>query len=77
MQAAVASSTINTSAAGPVLFPKIGPQRFKTIVLASLADDILDATLLLVYEKRFRPEEMWHAPRSNASRPRPTVRSTR
>ena len=28
----------------------------------ALADGILDAALLLVYEKRFRPEEKWHAP---------------
>ena len=46
----------------PVLFPKSGPERWKTLVLASLADGILDAALLLVYEKRFRPEERWHAP---------------
>ena len=29
---------------------------------APVADGILDAALLLVYEKRFRPEEKWHAP---------------
>ncbi|RTL62745.1 MAG: glutathione S-transferase, partial [Hyphomicrobiales bacterium] len=34
----------------------------KTLVLGALADGILDAALLLVYEKRFRPEEKWHAP---------------
>src|SRR5262245_26105243 len=46
----------------PVLFPKSGPERWKTLVLASLADGVLDAALLLVYEKRFRPEEKWHTP---------------
>jgi glutathione S-transferase len=46
----------------PVLFPKSGPERWKTLVLGSLADGILDAALLLVYEKRFRPEDKWHAP---------------
>jgi glutathione S-transferase len=46
----------------PVLFPKSGPERWKTLVLGSLADGILDAALQLVYEKRFRPEEKWHAP---------------
>ena len=46
----------------PVLFPKSGPERWKTLVLGSLADGILDAALLLVYENRFRPEEKWHAP---------------
>src|SRR5262249_13032441 len=38
------------------------PERWKTLVLGSVADGILDAALLLVYEKRFRPEEKWHAP---------------
>ena len=46
----------------PVLFPKSGPERRKTITLGALADGILDAALLLVYEKRFRPEEKWHEP---------------
>ena len=46
----------------PVLFPKTGPERWNTLVLASLADGILEAALLLVYEKRFRPEDKWHAP---------------
>lgn len=42
----------------PVLFPS-GPQRFQTLTLAALGDGILDAALLLVYEKRFRPEDKW------------------
>jgi glutathione S-transferase len=46
----------------PVLFPKGGVERIKTLTLGALADGILDAALLLVYEKRFRPEEKWHAP---------------
>ena len=46
----------------PVLFPKGGPERWNTLVLAALADGILEAALLLVYEKRFRPEDKWHAP---------------
>jgi glutathione S-transferase len=44
----------------PVLFPKSGPERWRTLTLGSLADGILDAALLLVYEKRFRPEDKWH-----------------
>jgi glutathione S-transferase len=31
--------------------------RFKTLRLQAVADGLLDASLLLVYEKRFRPEE--------------------
>ncbi len=46
----------------PVLLPKSGVERIKTLTLGALADGILDAALLLVYEKRFRPEEKWHQP---------------
>ena len=53
---------LDSLAPSPVLFPKSGPERWKTLVLGSLADGILDAALLLVYEKRFRPEDKWHAP---------------
>jgi glutathione S-transferase len=53
---------LDSLAPSPVLFPKGGAERWKTLVLGSLADGILDAALLLVYEKRFRPEEKWHAP---------------
>lgn len=42
---------------GPDLFPRSGPERWKTLTLASLADGMIDAALLLVYEKRFRPED--------------------
>jgi glutathione S-transferase len=52
---------LDSLAPAPVLFPNGGPERWKTLVLGSLADGILDAALLLVYEKRFRPEEKWHA----------------
>jgi glutathione S-transferase len=53
---------LDSLAPSPVLFPKSGQERWETLVLGSLADGILDAALLLVYEKRFRPEEMRHAP---------------
>jgi glutathione S-transferase len=53
---------LDSLAPSPVLFPRSGPERFKTLTLGALADGILDAALLLVYEKRFRPEQLWHAP---------------
>jgi glutathione S-transferase len=53
---------LDSLAPAPVLFPKGGVERVRTLTLASLADGILDAALLLVYEKRFRPEPLWHAP---------------
>lgn len=43
----------------PRLFPAAGPERFRTLTLAALADGILDAALLLVYEKRYRPADKW------------------
>lgn len=43
----------------PRLFPANGAERFNTLTLGALGDGILDAALLLVYEKRFRPEDKW------------------
>jgi glutathione S-transferase len=53
---------LDTLAPAPLLFPERGPERWNALTLAALADGILDGALLLVYEKRFRPEEKWHAP---------------
>ncbi len=53
---------LDSLAPAPVLFPRGGVERVRTLTLAALADGILDAALLLVYEKRFRPEDKWHAP---------------
>jgi len=41
------------------LFPSGGAERFNTLTLGALGDGILDAALLLVYEKRYRPEDKW------------------
>ena len=46
---------------GEMCFERFGvgrTDRFRTLTLGSLADGILDAALLLVYEGRFRPENM-------------------
>jgi glutathione S-transferase len=48
---------LDATGSGPVLFPRSGAERWKTLTLGSLADGMLDAALLLVYEKRFRPED--------------------
>ncbi len=53
---------LDSLAPAPVLFPKAGPERWDTLIRAALGDGVLEAALLLVYEKRFRPENMWHAP---------------
>ena len=38
------------------LLPLRGPARFKALTLARLADGIMDASILIVYENRFRPD---------------------
>lgn len=48
---------LDATGSGPVLLAKAGAERWTTLTLAALADGILDAALLLVYEKRFRPED--------------------
>jgi glutathione S-transferase len=53
---------LDSLAPTPVLFPKGGVERIKTLTLGALADGILEAALMLVYEKRYRPEEKVHAP---------------
>lgn len=53
---------LDTLSATPRLFPAAGPERFRTLTLAALADGIMEASVLVVYEGRFRPKEMWHQP---------------
>ena len=45
---------------GQTVFPA-GMARFAALRLAALADGIMEAALLLVYEKRLRPESAWNA----------------
>lgn len=47
---------LDSLAPTPVLFPKAGAERWRTLTLGALGDGILDAAILLVYESRFRPE---------------------
>jgi glutathione S-transferase len=44
------------------LVPLRGPARFKALTLSRLADGIMDASILVVYENRFRPD-LPHSPR--------------
>lgn len=41
----------------PRLIPPAGRERFACLTRAALADGMLDAAVLIVYESRFRPEE--------------------
>src|SRR6218665_3626464 len=43
--------------AGEPLIPRDGPSRWRRLTLASLADALLDAALLIRYETVLRPEE--------------------
>jgi glutathione S-transferase len=47
--------------AGGALFPA-GEARWSALRLQAEADGVLDAGVIQVYEKRYRPEEKWHQP---------------
>jgi len=49
-------------AGGGKIIPRDAAARFATLRLQALCDGILDASLLQVYEKRYRPETLWHQP---------------
>lgn len=48
---------LDSQVALPVTFPGDGQARWQMLTRASMADGILDAALLLVYEGRYRPED--------------------
>lgn len=52
---------LDSLAGGGKIIPRDGKARWDTLRLHAIADGIMDAALLLVYEKRFRPEENWVA----------------
>jgi glutathione S-transferase len=49
---------LDAQVATNVLFPGEGARRWQTLTLGALADGIIDAAILLVYESRYRPENM-------------------
>jgi glutathione S-transferase len=50
---------LDSLAPTPVLFPQSGRERFLTLRLGALCDGMMEAAILVIYEKRFRPEEKW------------------
>lgn len=56
---AVICEYLDAQAPAPVLFPADPAKRWPVLVQSALGDGILDAAILLVYEKRFRPENKW------------------
>ena len=49
---------LDSIGSGPLLVPREGAARWNTLTRASLADGLIEAALLQVYEGRFRPENM-------------------
>lgn len=52
---------LDAMAGGGRIIPREGNARWDVLRLHAIADGIMDAALLLVYEKRFRPKEHWVA----------------
>ncbi len=52
---------LDARAGGGKILPREGTPRWDALRLHAIADGIMDAALLQVYEKRFRPEEHWVA----------------
>ena len=52
---------LDTLAGSGKILPREGKARWDVLQLHAIADGIMDAALLQVYEKRFRPEELWFA----------------
>jgi glutathione S-transferase len=51
---------LDTVAGGGRIIPKETDARFEELRLAALADGVLDAAILIVYEGRFRPDQTPH-----------------
>lgn len=49
---------LDSLAPSPRLFPAASPDRWRTLTLGALADGIMEAALLMVYEKRYRAENL-------------------
>lgn len=53
---------LDTLAGGGKIIPKETEARFEALTTAALADGILDAAILIVYEGRYRPDQTPYAP---------------
>jgi glutathione S-transferase len=49
-------------AGGGKIIPREPTARFAALRMQALCDGILEASLLQVYERRYRPEPLWHQP---------------
>jgi glutathione S-transferase len=57
----VIAEWLDVEAGGGVIIPR-GEARFAALTLQALADGVMDASILIVYESRFRPGEKQHRP---------------
>ncbi len=57
----VIAEWIDDQAGGDVIIPK-GKNRLDALILQALADGMMDASILIVYEGRYRPEELHFQP---------------
>ena len=48
---------LDSLAPAPVMFPPAGLERYRMLTRAALADGIMEAALLIVYEDRYRPAD--------------------
>ena len=48
---------LDSLAPAPVMFPPAGLERYRMLTHAALADGIMEAALLIVYEDRYRPAD--------------------
>ena len=53
---------LDSVAGGGRIIPKEGDARFEALRLAALADGIIEASLLVIYERRYRPDREPYAP---------------
>ena len=50
---------LDAKAGGGKIIPASGPARFEALTRAALVDGILDAAILVIYERRMRPEDKY------------------
>ena len=50
---------LDAKAGGGKIIPASGPARYEALTRAALMDGILDAAVLVVYERRMRPEDKY------------------
>jgi len=51
---------LDTLAGGGKIIPQDTDARFRTLTLAALCDGLMEASILLIYEKRYRPDREPH-----------------